>query len=124
MQLQESGEMYLEAILVLSHQKPVVRAVDVSEYRHYSKPSVSRGLKILKENGYLTIDDNGFITLTPKGRRVAEKIYERHRVLSQTLMALGVDEAHAVDDACRIEHVISDESFAAIKQHLKDHHAG
>ena len=118
MKLQESGEMYLETILILSQQQPTVRAIDISEYRQYSKPSVSRAMGILKTNGYIDIDPNGHITLTDSGREIAEKIYERHQVLSQLLMSIGVDEETAIEDACRMEHVISDTSFNAIKTKL------
>ncbi len=120
MQLQESGEMYLETILVLSKQLPVVRAIDISEYMNYSKPSVSRALGILKENNYVIVDKNGYITLTESGSEIANKIYERHVVFSKFLMSIGVDEKTATDDACRIEHVISDESFAALKEYIKN----
>ena len=115
MKLYESGEMYLETILVLSQQKPVVRAVDIAEKMGYSKPSVSRGLKILKNNGFIDIDKDGFISLTDSGRSLAEKIYERHNILTSFFIRLGVSEAAASEDACRIEHVISDETFEAIK---------
>ena len=115
MKLYESGEMYLETILVLSQQKPVVRAVDIAEKMGYSKPSVSRGLKILKNNEFIDIDRDGFITLTDSGRKLAEKIYERHNILTSFFVGLGVSEAAASEDACRIEHVISDETFEAIK---------
>lgn len=117
MQLQESGEMYLEAILVLSQRGKVVRSVDVSEYRGYSKPSVSRAIGILKNGGYVNMDKDGYLTLTDTGRAIAENIYEKHQLLSKFLMEIGVDEETAVDDACKMEHVISDKSFAAIKKH-------
>ncbi|MBO4218991.1 MAG: metal-dependent transcriptional regulator [Erysipelotrichaceae bacterium] len=119
MRLQESGEMYLETILILSQKREHVRAIDVCEEMNYSKPSVSRGLKILRENSYVAIDRNGYITLTRTGREVAEKIYERHRVLTEVLIRLGVDPQVAAEDACRMEHVISDASFESIKNHLK-----
>ena len=109
--MHESGEMYLETILVLGKKKPTVRAVDVADDLGYSKPSVSRGLARLKADGC--------IALTEKGRQIAEKIYERHIVLSKTLMALGVDEETALSDACKIEHDLSDRSFEAIKKHFK-----
>ena len=118
--LQESGEMYLETILVLSKKLENVRAIDVSEELGYSKPSVSRGMKILRENSYITIDKNGYISLTKSGQEVAEKIYERHQVLSEILIRIGVDDDIATEDACRIEHVISDTSFEAIKKHVKE----
>ena len=116
MRLQESGEMYLETILILSQRKENVRAIDICEEMGYSKPSVSRGLKILRENRYIYIDRNGYITLSKTGREVAEKIYERHQVLSALLVKIGVDEETATEDACRIEHVISDTTFNAVKK--------
>lgn len=117
MQLQESGEMYLETIYILSKTSKAVRSIDVGEYMGYSKPSVSRAMGLLKSGGYVTVDESGFLTLTDAGREVAEKIYERHTVLTDYLMRLGVDEETATEDACRIEHVISDTSFTAIKQY-------
>ena len=117
MHLQESGEMYLETILVLTSQSPHVRAIDVGEYMGYSKPSVSRAMGLLKSGGYIKVDENGYITLLEPGREVAEKIYERHTLLTQFLTRLGVSPEVAAQDACRMEHVISDESFAAIKRH-------
>ena len=115
--MQESGEMYLESILVLGKEKETVRAVDVADYLEYSKPSVSRALGILKEEACICVDPSGFITLTERGRAIAEKIYERHSVLSELLVSLGVDAKTASEDACRIEHVISDRTFEAIKRH-------
>lgn len=117
MALQESGEMYLEAIYVLSQTKGFVRSIDVSEYRSYSKPSVSRAIGLLKEGGYVLMDRDGGLTLTEAGRAVAEKIYDRHTTLTKFLTLLGVDEEIAQEDACRIEHCISDESFFAVKNH-------
>ena len=117
MALQESGEMYLEAIYVLSRTKGFVRSIDVSEYRNYSKPSVSRAIGLLKEGGYVLMDHDGGLTLTEAGRAVAEKIYDRHTTLTKFLSLLGVDEEIAQEDACRIEHCISDESFFAVKNH-------
>ena len=117
MHLQESGEMYLETILVLTSQSPHVRAIDVGEYMGYSKPSVSRAMGLLKSGGYIKVDENGYITLLGPGREVAEKIYERHTLLTQFLTRLGVSPEVAAEDACRMEHVISDESFQAIKRH-------
>lgn len=117
MQLLESGEMYLETILILTQQKGSVRSIDVGEYMGYSKPSVSRALGLLKSGGYVSVDENGFITLLPPGMEVAEKIYERHTLLTSFLMRLGVSEEIASEDACRLEHVLSDESFEAIKRH-------
>ncbi len=116
MHLQESGEMYLESIYVLTKNKRTVRSVDVGEYLGYSKPSVSRAIGLLKEGGYVRVEDDGHLTLTPDGEIIAQKIYERHTMLSSFLIALGVDEAVASEDACRIEHDISDESFEAIKR--------
>ena len=118
MRLQESGEMYLETILILSRKSNAVRSIDISEYMGYSKPSVSRAMGLLKAEGYIPVD-GGYITLTESGRKIAEKIYERHNVLAETLKMLGVSETAAVADACKIEHDISDESFEAIKRHLK-----
>lgn len=119
MHLQESGEMYLETIHILSNRKTFVRAIDVGEYMGYSKPSVSRALSILKSGGYVESDGNGYLTLTPSGKNIAEKIYERHTLLSAFLMALGVSEKNATADACKIEHDISDETFNAIKKHAQ-----
>lgn len=118
MRLQESGEMYLEAILVLSRQQGRVRSIDVSEYLGYSKPSVSRAVGLLKNGEYLTVDDDGGLILTEKGRDVAEKIYERHTLLTDLLVRLGVSRETAAEDACRLEHAISDESFGAIKEYV------
>ena len=119
MQLQESGEMYLETILVLSKTQTAVRSVDVSEHMGFSKPSVSRAVSLLKQNGYLEVSAEGFLTLTEQGRDVAEKIYERHTVLSECLIRLGVDPEVARQDACKMEHAISDESLSAIKRFVK-----
>ena len=121
MTVRESGEMYLEAILVLAKKSGYVRSIDVSEYLGYSKPSVSRAMGILREGGYILMENDGAITLTDSGKKLAETIYERHTVLSELLIRLGVDEKTATDDACRIEHVISDESFQAIKQYYYQH---
>ncbi len=118
MRIQESGEMYLETILILSREKQYVRSIDVCEYMGYSKPSISRAVSLLRNSGYVDMDDRGYLSLTDSGRAIAEKIYERHLVLSTVLKNLGVDEKAAVEDACRIEHVISDETFAAIKDHI------
>ena len=119
MALLESGEMYLETIHVLLKKNGTVRSVDVSEHMGYSKPSVSRAVGLLKNGGYILVDKDGYITLTETGLAVAEKIYERHTVLSRMLLALGVSESTATEDACRLEHAISDESFEAIKRHIK-----
>lgn len=118
----KSGEMYLETILVLGKEKGTVRAVDIAERFGYSKASVSRALAKLKKAACIHVDTNGFVALTERGRQIAEKIYERHRVLSDMLMALGVDAETALEDACKIEHDISDASFEAIKSHLRQHH--
>ena len=118
MHIQESGEMYLETIHVLYKKTGHVRSIDVSEYMGYSKPSVSRAMGLLKSGGYIEVDHDGSITLTPSGLALAEKIYERHTVLTSLLVSLGVREEVAVEDACKLEHAISDESFDAIKRYL------
>ena len=118
MRLQESGEMYLESIYVLSQKGGHVRSVDISEYMGYSKPSVSRAVSLLKNGGYIAVDDDNFISLTETGLEIAEKIYERHTVLTAMLVRMGVSEATATEDACRMEHAISDETFEAIKSHV------
>ena len=118
MSIQESGEMYLETIHVLYKKNGQVRAIDISEHMGYSKPSVSRAMGLLKNGGYITVDKDGFITLTDSGIAVAQKIYERHTLLSQMLQALGVSPETAASDACKMEHAISDETFQAIKNHL------
>ena len=120
MALQESGEMYLEAIYVLSKKLALVRSVDVSEYLGYSKPSVSRAVGLLKSGAYITVDEEGGLNLTDSGREIAEKIYERHTLLTRLLMKAGVPEAVAAADACKLEHAISDESFQAIKEYTKN----
>lgn len=119
MQLQESGEMYLETILVLSKRGHLVRAIDVGEYMGFSKPSVSRAVSLLKEGGFISVAADGNLLLTDSGREIAEKIYERHTLLTGALMRLGVSESAAAGDACRIEHVISDETFSAVREWLK-----
>ena len=119
MQLLESGEMYLETILILTIRDQTVRSIDIAKYMGFSKPSVSRAVGRLKEQGYITVDPEGNILLTESGRAIAEKIYERHQVLSALLMRLGVSEQTAADDACKIEHDISDETFEAIKRHVE-----
>ena len=116
MRLLESGEMYLETILVLSKEKSAVRSLDVAEYMGFSKPSVSRAVALLKSGGYITVDADGYLALTEAGYEVADKIYERHTVLSVFLASLGVGKVTAAEDACKIEHDISDESFEAIKR--------
>lgn len=121
MHLQESGEMYLETILVLSRRLNKVRSVDVAEEMGYSKPSVSRAVGILKKNGYIIMDGSGHLYLTDEGRSVAEKTFERHRVLTKVFTKLGVSAGIAAADACKIEHVISDETFEAIKRFVAEH---
>ena len=117
MQLQESGEMYLETIYILSKENPAVRSIDIVEHMGYSKPSVSRAVGLLKNGGYITVNEHGHIQLTDEGLSVAQRMIERHTLLREFLMRLGVDEATANDDACKMEHVISNESFEAIKRH-------
>lgn len=119
--IQESGEMYLETILILEKKQGSVRSIDVAEYMHYSKPSVSRGVSVLKENGYLIMEKDGRLVLTDSGRAIAEKIYERHTLLTELLVSLGVDRNTAAADACKIEHDISDTTFNAIKAHRAKH---
>ena len=120
MRIQESGEMYLETILLLSQKSGHVRAIDVGEEMGYSKPSVSRAMGLLKSGGFIVVDADGAITLTDAGREIAEKIYARHTLLTKFLIALGVDEATASEDACKMEHSISDTSFAAIKKFAEE----
>ncbi len=120
MALQESGEMYLESIFVLSKKSKTVLSIDVCEYMGYSKPSVSRAVKILKEQGYIVMEDDGNLRLTEKGLSVAESMYQRHTLLTDFLKKLGVDDEIASKDACKIEHVISEESFEAIKNSLNN----
>ena len=119
MALHESAEMYLETIYSLSKVNSTVRSIDVAEALGYSRPSVSRAVGLLKNDGYLTMDKDSFLALTKKGTEAAEKIYERHTILTAALMALGVDKGTAAEDACKIEHDISDRSFEAIKKHMK-----
>ena len=119
MAVQESGEMYLETIYVLSLQSSSVRSIDVAEHLGYSKPSVSRAVGLLKKDGLLQMDEMGYLKLTAAGEEKAKRIYERHTVLSRLFMNLGVDEETATEDACRIEHYISDKSFEAIKAHMR-----
>ncbi len=120
MALQESGEMYLETIYVLSQRSAFVRSVDVGDYMGYSKPSVSRAMSVLKKQGLVETDDNGYLKLTASGETIAKNIYERHTVLTEMFMKLGVDEKTAVEDACRIEHYISDTTFEAVKKHMRE----
>lgn len=119
MSLKESGEMYLESIYVLYSANPTVRSIDIAEYMNFSKPSISRAVGLLKKDGYINVDKDGYITLTDEGNAVAKKIFERHTVISGILVSLGVDEKTAAEDACKIEHVISDESFEAIKKYAE-----
>ena len=119
MALHESAEMYLETIFVLSQDSRKVRSIDIAEHMSYSKPSVSRAVGLLKQGGYIAVDSDGFITLTENGFAVAGKIFERHTVVSQLLTRLGVSEKTAAEDACKIEHVISDETFHAVKKYLE-----
>jgi len=116
MKLLESGQMYLETIYVLTQKSTSVRAIDVGEYMGFSKPSVSRALGLLKSGGFVLADENGFLSLTDAGREVAEKIYERHTIITKILTHLGVDAETAAEDACKLEHAISDKSFEAIKK--------
>ena len=120
MHLQESGEMYLESIYVLSQKKGAVRSVDVGEYMGYSKPSVSRAIGLLREGGYVSVAPDGHLSLTESGSELAKKIYDRHTTITAFLVSLGVDEKTASDDACRIEHDISDSSFEAIKRFISN----
>ena len=119
MNIRESGEMYLETVYILSKKSSSVRAIDVGEYMGYSKPSVSRALGLLKKEGHIITDNQGFLQLTEKGKKRAESVYERHMLLSELFMNLGVDEKTATEDACKIEHYLSDKTFEAIKKHVK-----
>jgi len=121
MALQESGEMYLETIYVLLQKSSHIRAIDIGEEMGFSKPSVSRALGLLRDEGLVKKDEDGYIKLTQAGEILAKRIYERHTVLTQILINLGVDEETAAEDACRMEHYISDKSFEAIKDHMKKH---
>lgn len=119
MGIHESGEMYLETIHVLYKKNGRVRSIDISEHMGYSKPSVSRAVGLLKQGGYLTVEDTGNLRLSPEGLQIAQKIYTRHKLLKTVLMRLGVDEQTAGEDACKMEHVISDATFEAIRKHLE-----
>ena len=119
MRLQESGEMYLETIYMLSKQMNIVRSIDVVEHMGYSKPSVSRAVSLLKQGGYLIMEENGNLLLTDTGREIGEKIYARHQLLTQLLVRLGVDEKIAAEDACKMEHAISDATFDALLRHME-----
>lgn len=118
MNLQESGEMYLETILILSKKNKDVRSIDIARELNYSKPSVSRAIGLLKKDEYITVDNKGYILLTNKGETVATTIYDRHNTLSSFFESIGVDHQTAINDACRIEHVISDETMLKIKKHM------
>ena len=120
MHLHESGEMYIETIFVLSQNMPYVRSIDISEHLGYSKPSVSRAIGLLKSGSFINVDPNGHITLTNKGLEIAHKMYERHTLISRFLVLIGVDDETALEDACKIEHVISDASFEAIKKYAEN----
>ncbi|MCB7304702.1 metal-dependent transcriptional regulator [Bariatricus massiliensis] len=124
MQIKESAENYLETILVLNKRMPYVRSIDIAGELGFSKPSVSVAMKNLRQNGYITVDEEGHIALTDTGRQIADTIYERHTLLSGWLTSLGVDEKTAAEDACRMEHVISPKSFEAIKQHVEQRKTG
>ena len=119
MQLKESGEMYLETIYMLQKELGAVRSIDVCERMGYSKPSISRAMTLLRQGGYVEMDKHGFLTLTKNGREVAQRMAERHALISDFLMTLGVSEECAIDDACKIEHVISEEAFSAIKNVMR-----
>lgn len=117
--MKESGEMYLESIYILCKTSKTVRSIDVAEYMNYSKPSVSRGVGLLKNDGYINVDGDGYITLTDAGKKKAKSIFDRHTILTKMLISLGVDKVTADEDACRMEHVISDKSFNAMKNYVK-----
>lgn len=117
--IKESAENYLEAILMIQNQKGSVRSIDIANELNFSKPSVSVAMKHFREEGYILMDENAFITLTQKGLEIAERVYERHRVIAQMLIAIGVDEKTAYEDSCKIEHDLSDESFEKIKNYIK-----
>lgn len=122
MQIHESAENYLETILMIQNEKGYVRSIDVAHHLNFSKPSVSRAMTLLKTNGYIIMDPDGHLHLTESGWEIAERIYERHCVLSQWLTELGVDPETAAEDACRIEHDISEVTFEKIKEHIRDCH--
>lgn len=119
MKIQESAEMYLESIFLIGQKKANVRSVDISVFTGYSKPSVSRAVGLLKKNELISVSEDGYISLTPKGKEAAEQIYERHTLLTELFIKLGVPEKNAAEDACRIEHVISKETFDALKKHAE-----
>ncbi len=119
--IKESAENYLEAILMIQKQKGTVRSIDIANELNFTKPSVSVAMKHFREEGYIHVDENSYITLTQKGLEIAERVYERHQLIAQMLIALGVDEKTAYEDSCKIEHDLSDESFNKIKQHFKQY---
>lgn len=119
MQVKEAGENYLEAILMLSNKKGSVRSIDIAHHMNYSKPTISVAMKKLRDGGYINIDEEGHLTLTESGREIAEKIYDRHEILAHLFMALGVSEKVAYEDACKVEHDLSDETFRCLKEHAK-----
>lgn len=119
MNIYESAENYLEAILIIKNEKGTVRSIDIANHLNFSKPSVSVAMKNLRQNGYISIDSDGYISLNEPGQKIAEKIYERHTLISNWLMKLGVSPKTASEDACRIEHILSEESFDALKNHVK-----
>ena len=121
MKLQESGEMYLETILILSQKSEIVRSLDVAEYMGFSKPSVSRAVGLLRTGGYLELDANGFLVLTDEGKYIANRTYERHLFFTDFFTSIGISRETAEDDACKIEHDISDETFLALKRYVRDH---
>ncbi len=121
MKIHESAENYLEAILMLKNSNGYVRSIDVANHLNFTKPSVSVAMKSFREEGYVTVDREGNISLTEKGLKIAEKVYERHQVIAKILIALGVDEETAYEDSCRIEHDISDETFTKLKEHMHKH---
>lgn len=120
MKIQESGEMYLETILILSREQAHVRSIDIGEHMGFSKPSVSRAVGLLKQGGYITVDNDGYITLTELGKEIAEKIYGRHNMLTRFLTSLGVSDEVASSDACKIEHTLSDETVSAIERYINN----
>lgn len=119
MVIREAAEMYLETILILHNRNGYVRATDIAKEMNYSKPTISAEMKRFNENGYITYDENGFVLLTDKGREIAEKIYERHNVLTVIFKSIGVSDDVALEDACRVEHYISNETFDCLKKHFK-----
>lgn len=119
MDLHESGEMYLETILILKNKNEYVRSIDIAHMMDFSKPSVSRAIKLLRESQLITVNDKGYIDFTEEGRRIAEKVYNRHQILTTFLISIGVSDKQAEDDACRIEHIISDETQQCIQNFLR-----